>query len=127
VAAWLQGGTGIYVLSTTYLAGLLPAALGDWSNIVGALCYIPLVGTDLYVTLHCGFAPKNPADGNTLRLMLSDTSQERSIVLLLQNLVLPMLMWNTVQHPSRWRRIGHVTLSAMWCMVSRAARSVVAV
>lgn len=45
VAAWLQGGTGIYVLTTTYLAGLLPAALGDWSNIVGALCYIPLVGT----------------------------------------------------------------------------------
>lgn len=45
MAAWLQGGTGIYVLTTTYLAGLLPAALGDWSNIVGALCYIPLVGT----------------------------------------------------------------------------------
>jgi hypothetical protein len=35
------------VLTTTYLAGLLPAALGDWTNIVGALCYIPLVGTDL--------------------------------------------------------------------------------
>jgi hypothetical protein len=43
VAAWLQGGTSIYVLTTTYLAGLLPAALGDWSNIVGALCYIPMV------------------------------------------------------------------------------------
>lgn len=39
----LQCGTSIYVLTTTYLAGLLPAALGDWSNIVGALCYIPMV------------------------------------------------------------------------------------
>lgn len=109
------------MLSTTYLAGLLPAALGDWSNIVGALCYIPLVGTDLYVS-HCTVTlHQKPPDSNTLRLMLSCTSQKRSIVLLLQNLVLPMLMWNTVQHPSRWRRIGHVTLSGMWSLVSQAA------
>jgi hypothetical protein len=38
-----------------------------------------------------------------------------------QNLVLPMLMWNTVQHPPRWRRIGHILLSGMWCLVSQAS------
>jgi hypothetical protein len=39
----LQCGTGVYVLSTVYLAAMLPSALGDWANIVGALCFIPLV------------------------------------------------------------------------------------
>ena len=39
----LQGGTSVYVLATCYLAGLLPVALSDWSNIIGVVCYIPLV------------------------------------------------------------------------------------
>ena len=39
-----------------------------------------------------------------------------------QNLVLPMLMWNTVQRPPRWRRLGHLLLSSMWCLVRESSR-----
>jgi hypothetical protein len=47
----LQGGTSVFVLTTCYLAGLLPVALSDWSNIVGVVCYVPLVLT-CHTTTH---------------------------------------------------------------------------
>jgi hypothetical protein len=54
----LQCGTGVYVLSTVYLAAMLPSALGDWANIVGALCFIPLVKRAADSAVNPGSAPQ---------------------------------------------------------------------
>ena len=48
---------------------------------------------------------------------------------LMQDLVLPMLLWNSVQSPARWRRICHLIASGAWCLVrgvSPAASGLVA-
>ena len=121
VTSWLQCGTGINVLTVSYLAGLLPAAIGDWSNIVGALCYIPMVSGDgLVVPLHQARADVAVASALRLRPNML-MSRGLSCCWLVQNLVLPMLMWNTVQRPPCWRRIGHIALSGLWCMVRSCA------